>query len=230
MNRCDNAYCSSVCCMYAIKEAVIAKEHGGDDLECAIFYMDMRTHGKDFEKFYNTAKDKHGVDLSEAGFTLSIPDPGTDDLEVRYTTDEGEIETEVFDQIVLSVGMQISPEIVDLAKRLDIELTDSNFCKTQTTSTPVQTSTEWHICLRRLPGPQRHSRIGHGSQFCCLQRRHTAGFRPGDTCPGKRVSPVKPRWKTRIPRWACLSAIAASTSAASPMCPQSSNMLKACPM
>jgi heterodisulfide reductase subunit A-like polyferredoxin len=50
MNRCDNSYCSSVCCMYAIKEAVIAKEHAGD-LDCAIFYMDMRTHGKDFERF-----------------------------------------------------------------------------------------------------------------------------------------------------------------------------------
>jgi heterodisulfide reductase subunit A2 len=58
MNRCDNAYCSSVCCMYAIKEAVIAKEHAGDDLECTIFYMDMRTHGKDFERFYNSAKEK----------------------------------------------------------------------------------------------------------------------------------------------------------------------------
>jgi heterodisulfide reductase subunit A2 len=58
LNRCDNSYCSSVCCMYAIKEAVIAKEHAGDDLDCAIFYMDMRTHGKDFERFYNNAQDK----------------------------------------------------------------------------------------------------------------------------------------------------------------------------
>jgi heterodisulfide reductase subunit A len=57
MNRCDNSYCSSVCCMYAIKEAVIAKEHAGDALDCAIFYMDMRTHGKDFERFYNKAQD-----------------------------------------------------------------------------------------------------------------------------------------------------------------------------
>jgi heterodisulfide reductase subunit A len=57
LNRCDNSYCSSVCCMYAIKEAVIAKEHAGDDLDCAIFYMDMRTHGKDFERFYNKAQD-----------------------------------------------------------------------------------------------------------------------------------------------------------------------------
>ena len=61
LNRCDNSYCSSVCCMYAIKEAVIAKEHAGDDLDCAIFFMDMRTHGKEFERFYDNAREKQGV-------------------------------------------------------------------------------------------------------------------------------------------------------------------------
>ncbi|MBW1723998.1 MAG: FAD-dependent oxidoreductase, partial [Deltaproteobacteria bacterium] len=61
LNRCDHPYCSSVCCMYAVKEAVIAKEHADYDMDCAIFFMDMRTPGKDFEKYYNDAKDKHGV-------------------------------------------------------------------------------------------------------------------------------------------------------------------------
>jgi heterodisulfide reductase subunit A len=67
MNRCDNSYCSSVCCMYAIKEAVIAKEHAGDDLDCAIFFMDMRTHGKDFERFYNTPRKKGRSLLAQPG-------------------------------------------------------------------------------------------------------------------------------------------------------------------
>jgi heterodisulfide reductase subunit A len=58
LNRCDNSYCSSVCCMYAIKEAVIAKEHAPYDLDCAIFFMDMRTPGKEFERFYENAKAK----------------------------------------------------------------------------------------------------------------------------------------------------------------------------
>jgi heterodisulfide reductase subunit A len=153
LNRCDNAYCSSVCCMYAIKEAVIAKEHGGDDLECTIFYMDMRTHGKDFEKFYNTAKDKHGVRFIRSRVHTVDPVRGTDDLEVRYATDEGQIETEVFDQIVLSVGMEISPEIVGLAQRLGIELSDGNFCKTDTT-TPVKTSTDGIYVCGAFQGPK----------------------------------------------------------------------------
>jgi heterodisulfide reductase subunit A len=43
--------------MYAIKEAVIAKEHAGDDLDCAVFFMDMRTYGKDFERYYERGQE-----------------------------------------------------------------------------------------------------------------------------------------------------------------------------
>jgi len=89
MNRCDNSHCSSVCCMYAVKESVIAKEHAGGDLECTIFYMDMRTHGKDFEKFYNMAKDKHGVLFIRSRVHTVDPIPGSDDLQVRYVSDDG---------------------------------------------------------------------------------------------------------------------------------------------
>jgi len=154
LNRCDNAYCSSVCCMYAIKEAVIAKEHAGGDLECTIFYMDMRTHGKDFEKFFNTAGDKHGVRFIRSRVHTVIPAPGAeDDLQVSYATDEGELKTEVFDQIVLSVGMQISPEIAALAKRLGIQLTDSNFCQSEAID-PVATSRDGIFVCGAFQGPK----------------------------------------------------------------------------
>jgi len=59
--RIDRGYCSSVCCMYAIKEAEIAKEHSPYPLETAIFYMDMRTYGKDFEQYYHKAEHQVGV-------------------------------------------------------------------------------------------------------------------------------------------------------------------------
>ncbi len=108
MNRCDNSHCSSVCCMYAIKEAVVAKEHQGDDLDCAVFYMDMRTHGKDFERFYENAREKHGVRFIRSRVHSVTPVGDTDDLEIRYVTDDGELKTEVFDLIVLSVGMEMS--------------------------------------------------------------------------------------------------------------------------
>ncbi|MGD9335532.1 MAG: FAD-dependent oxidoreductase, partial [Desulfobacterales bacterium] len=97
LNRCDNSYCSSVCCMYAVKEAVIAKEHADYDLDCAIFFMDMRTPGKDFEKYYNDAKDKHGVRFIRSRVHTIDRVPETDDLEVRYVTESGEEKKEIFD-------------------------------------------------------------------------------------------------------------------------------------
>jgi heterodisulfide reductase subunit A len=152
LNKCDNAYCSSVCCMYAIKEAVIAKEHSENDLDCAIFYMDMRTHGKEFEKFYNRAKDE-GVRFVNSRVHTVEPVKGSDDLEVRYVTPEGKIEIETFDMIVLSVGTEISPETIDLAKRLDLDLTESNFCKTESVD-PVSTSRDGIYVCGAFQGPK----------------------------------------------------------------------------
>ncbi len=153
LNRCDNAYCSSVCCMYAIKEAVIAKEHAGGDLDCAIFYMDMRTHGKEFERFYNSAKDDHGVRFLRSRVHTITPVRGTDDLEVRYVTDDGKIQTDVFSQIVLSVGLQTSPEVVALARRLGIALTQGNFCQSSAFE-PVATSVDGIFTCGTFQGPK----------------------------------------------------------------------------
>ena len=60
LNHCDHGYCSSVCCMYAVKEALIAREHSHEPLDCTIFYMDIRSHGKDFERFYDRAEEGRG--------------------------------------------------------------------------------------------------------------------------------------------------------------------------
>ncbi len=153
LNRCDNPYCSSVCCMYAVKEAVIAKEHADYDLDCAIFYMDMRTPGKDFEKYYNEAEDKHGVRFIRSRVHTIDPVPGTDDLEVKYVTESGEIETEIFDMIVLSVGMETSSAMVDLAGNLGIELTEGNFCET-TSFQPSSTSSDGIFVCGAFQGPK----------------------------------------------------------------------------
>jgi heterodisulfide reductase subunit A len=140
-NKCDRAYCSSVCCMYAIKEAVIAKEHAGKDLDCTLFYMDMRTYGKDFERFYEDAKKKHGVRFVRSRIHTIDEIPRTGNLEIQYATEAGQLETETFDLVVLSVGLETPPELIDLSKALNIELTEGNFCKTSSFA-PVTTSRE----------------------------------------------------------------------------------------
>ena len=153
LNRCDNSHCSSVCCMYAIKEAVIAKEHAGDDLDCAIFFMDMRTHGKEFERFYDNAREKQGVRFLRSRVHSIDPQRGSDDLSVRYVDESGELKVETFEMIVLSVGLQTSPETVELAERLGLELTAGNFCKTDTFD-PVATSKKGIYVCGAFQGPK----------------------------------------------------------------------------
>ncbi len=153
LNRCDNSYCSSVCCMYAIKEAVIAKEHVGADLDCAIFFMDIRTPGKEFERFYDNAREKHGIRFIRSRVHTVDPVADTDDLQVRYVTESGEMVTEIFDMIVLSIGMQTSPQVIELAKKLKIDLTDGNFCRTSAFD-PVATSHKGIYVCGAFQGPK----------------------------------------------------------------------------
>jgi heterodisulfide reductase subunit A2 len=139
INKCDNPYCSSVCCMYAVKEAIIAKEHAGNDLDCSIFFMDMRTPGKEFEKYYQNAKDKHGINFIRSRVHSVTEEPETGDLSVRYVDEMGQIITETYDMIVLSVGLEITKETREFAKKFDIDLTESGFAKTGSFE-PVTTS------------------------------------------------------------------------------------------
>ncbi len=137
-NRCGNGYCSSMCCMYAIKEAMVAKEHAPGDLDCAIFNMDIRTFGKDFEKYYLRAKDKEGVRFVKARVHTVDPLPNND-LSVRYVTEQGEVVDETFDMVILSVGFESSSQNQALAERLGIELNSSRFVQSSPFA-PVDTS------------------------------------------------------------------------------------------
>jgi heterodisulfide reductase subunit A-like polyferredoxin len=153
INHCDHSYCSSVCCMYAIKEAVIAKEHAGDDLDCAIFFMDIRTHGKDFERYYDDAREKHGVRFIRSRIHAVHPQDDSDDLLLKYSTQDGEFKEEPFDMVILSVGIETSPELIELAKKLDIDLSEDEFCLTEPFR-PIATSREGIYVCGAFQGPK----------------------------------------------------------------------------
>ncbi|MBW1721748.1 MAG: FAD-dependent oxidoreductase [Deltaproteobacteria bacterium] len=145
INRCDHGYCSAVCCMYAIKEAVIAKEHSPGPLDTAIFYMDMRTYGKDFEKYYNRAEQESGVRFIRSRIH-SITPVEDGNLKIQYATEDGEPQEEVFDMVVLSVGLSPLEEIGELAERLGITLNHHHYAETGS-FTPVATSREGiYVC------------------------------------------------------------------------------------
>ncbi len=139
INRCDHTYCSSVCCMYAVKEAVIAKEHSGGDLDAAIFYMDMRTYGKDFERYYDRAREEQGVRFIRSRIHSIKEDGETRDPILEYADESGEIYSERFDMVVLSVGLETQEALVELADRLEVALDSDNFVETGAFN-PVETS------------------------------------------------------------------------------------------
>jgi len=152
-NRCGNGYCSSMCCMYAIKEAVIAKEHSNDPLDTAIFFMDMRTFGKDYEKYYNRANEKHGVRFVRSRIHTIDPISGSDDILIHYTDEDGTLHMESFDMVVLSVGLKVSEGVTALAERLGVELNEYNFAKTSPFA-PVQTTRKGIYACGIFQGPK----------------------------------------------------------------------------
>jgi len=126
---CDRLYCSSVCCMYATKEAIIAKEHQ-PGIDTHIYFMDLRSFGKDFEKYYDRAKDEYGVVYRRCRIPRLEQDRKTKNLTIRYVDDEGIIKKETYDMVVLSVGLQPCKEIVTLSEILDINLNQYGFIQT----------------------------------------------------------------------------------------------------
>ncbi|MBI5062324.1 MAG: FAD-dependent oxidoreductase, partial [Desulfatitalea sp.] len=174
INHCDNGYCSSVCCMYANKQAVIAKEHSAEPLDAAIFYMDMRTFGKDFDKYNLRAEDDHGVRFVRSRIHSVFPTK-EERLRIVYATEAGRTAEEIFDLVVLSIGLTADPQAVALAGRLGVGLNGYGFADTHGTS-PVQTSREGiYVCgAFQEPKDIPHSVMEASAAAACAGERLAA--------------------------------------------------------
>ena len=125
----EHDYCSSVCCMYATKEAIIAKEHLGEGLQCDIFFMDLRAFGKGFEQYYRRAQEL-GVRYIRSRVPKIEEVAGSRSLMVQYLVENDRKLSQEYDLVVLSVGMQPPKEVKALAERFGIALNEFNFCGT----------------------------------------------------------------------------------------------------
>jgi len=145
-------YCSSVCCMLSIKEAMIAKEHN-PDLQTQIFFMDMRAFGKEFDEYYMKAEKEHKIIFTRNNRISGLREnPDNRDIILTYI-DEGKLIQEDFDMVVLSVGMDIPEDIIELCRKLDIKLNDFNFCQTDV-FTPLSTSYSGIYVCGAFSGPK----------------------------------------------------------------------------
>lgn len=131
-------YCSSVCCMYAVKQAMITKEHG--NVQEDIFFMDIRSYGKEFEAYIHRGEKEYGINMHRAARVSNIEeDPETKKLTVNYSDKNGDPQSEEFDMVVLSVGLVPPEGAQEFADMLGIELNEYGFCKT-TVFNPLETT------------------------------------------------------------------------------------------
>ena len=134
----ENPYCSSICCMFAMEEAIISKEHHRD-IEPTVFYMDTRTFGKGYDEHYERARSEYGVRYIRSAISRIYEDPDTRDLDITYWDPEGAVVTETFDLVILAVGLRPSKQLGGLTRLMNVAANEYGFVDTGPMS-PLATS------------------------------------------------------------------------------------------
>lgn len=134
-NKVKNSLCSSICCMYAMKQAVISREHVTRRMvESTIFFNDIRAHGKGHERFYENAKNQ-GVRFIRAFPHTVMPGEDGKGVAICYVDDDAREITEYFDMLVLSVGLHPGDDAVTLAAKLGVGMNLYNYAITSSFNT-----------------------------------------------------------------------------------------------
>jgi heterodisulfide reductase subunit A len=123
--------------MYSIKEAIIAKEHGGN-IKPSIFFMDMRAFGKQFDEYYNRAQDEYKIRFVRSRAAAVTEDPKTNNLKIKYV-ENGEPKEEEFNLVVLAVGLRPPADAENLSRVMKFKLNENGFAQTGAFA-PVETS------------------------------------------------------------------------------------------
>ena len=123
-----NSYCSAVCCTYIQKQVILAKDHNAD-IKATIFHNDIRSFGKDFERFYQRAEKLPGVEFIRSYVSIGKEIKETKNVTIRYATDVDGVKEDEFDLVVLGVGINPPADAQNLADKFGIQLNSQGFCK-----------------------------------------------------------------------------------------------------
>jgi heterodisulfide reductase subunit A len=133
-----NSYCSAVCCTYIQKQVILAKDHDAE-IEATIFHNDIRSFGKDFERFYQRTANLPGTRFIRSYVSIGREIPESKNVTIKYSTADEGVKEEEFDMVVLAVGLNPPDDVKKLADKLGIELDAHGFCKINP-SNPIETS------------------------------------------------------------------------------------------
>ena len=146
-----NSYCSAVCCTYTQKQVILTKDHDSE-AECTIFHNDIRSYGKDFERFFQRTEKLSGMRFIRSYTSVVKEDPKTRNVTVRYSTPDNGVKEEEFDMVVLSVGLNPPSDAQGLANKFGIELNSHGFCETVNVN-PMKTSRPGVFISGAFQGP-----------------------------------------------------------------------------
>ena len=146
-----NSYCSAVCCTYAQKQVILTKEHDAG-AECAIFHNDIRSIGKDFERYYERTEKLPGVRFFRSYTSIVKEDPETRNVTIRYSTPDDGVKEEEFDMVVLSVGLNPPRDVKAMAGKFGIELNSHDFCRINPVN-PMETTRPGIFVSGAFQGP-----------------------------------------------------------------------------
>jgi heterodisulfide reductase subunit A len=150
------SYCSRVCCMYAIKEAMLAKEHESGISDVNILYLDLRTFGKGFEEYFLRARDEENVNFLRGRVSEVLESKKNQNLIVRFEdTESGTIEELETDMVILPSALIPSAATIQLADILELDLDEDGFIlEREISSDPIATSKDGILVCGCAQGPK----------------------------------------------------------------------------
>ncbi len=209
-----NPYCSSICCMYATKEAMLAKQRI-PDVECHIFTMDERAFNKEYNIYYNQARDSFGINYTRCRISSVEEDPETGEIILRYPAGrrheesapgQGNLQQERFDLLVLAVGIRPPAKAVEIANTLGIELNEYGFCETDKFS-PLATTRPGVFVCGAFASPKEIAETildasGAAAEVMRLLRENLGGrdFNKSNPFISESVIPEKPIQDSETPK------------------------------
>ncbi len=188
-------YCSYACCMYSLKEAMLAKEVH-PEMEVTIFYMDMRAFGKNYHEYYLKAKNM-GINFVRCRVPEVQSIAGDDNLVLTIVKENEQLSRKEYEMVVLGVGLEASAGVGKLAEVIGIKLDDDRFSVNDELSITATSKPGIYVC-GGFTGPKDiPESVTEASAAAALAQQHLENRaqvnQPEEQKPMLKMSMEKPK-------------------------------------
>lgn len=157
-SRCDGdtrgkSYCSKICCMYTAKHAMLCREKY-PDTEVYVFYIDVRTPGKNFDEFYRRAVEEYGVHYIKGMVGKVVPENGKLRVQASDLLENRQLHIDA-DMVVLAAAIEPDKSARPLATMLTASMdTNDFFTEAHPKLRPVESPTAGIFLSGACQGPK----------------------------------------------------------------------------